>query len=133
MAAIGQSTRTHRSAALERANHDDCSRRPGPQPPAHRKLADAGDALKLDDTEDAVVGFRTEAPNSRDESALSPLAKLFDPGAERRTRIASPTASDEGPHTTLSGQRMRVNDRQGRSGRYCATCPPARMPMLYSN
>jgi hypothetical protein len=72
MAAIEQSTRTHRSAALERANHDDCSRRPGPQPPAHRKLADAGDALKLDDTEDAVVGFRTETPNPRTNRSLHP-------------------------------------------------------------
>jgi hypothetical protein len=36
-------------------------RRPGPKPPPHRKL---------DDTEDAVVGFRTEATKPEDESAL---------------------------------------------------------------
>jgi hypothetical protein len=32
-------------------------------------LADTADALKVDDTEDAVVGFRTEAPDPRNDAA----------------------------------------------------------------
>jgi hypothetical protein len=36
------------------------------------ELADAGDALKVDDTEDAVVGFKTEAPDPSNDPAFQP-------------------------------------------------------------
>jgi hypothetical protein len=96
-------------------------------------LAGTGDALKLDDTEDPVVGFRTAAPtrgridlftlaqqsdlrraapdtdrmeldgnediavgsrapppsNSKSDRPQNRLARPSDPGAQRRTRIAS--------------------------------------------
>jgi hypothetical protein len=64
------------------------------------EFADTGDALKLDDIEDAVVGFKTRGLNSRKDPAFEPLARRSDlrrtaPNADRITgRFGRRTAPD---------------------------------------
>jgi hypothetical protein len=80
--------------------------RPTPDRPAsnlragtgHRgELADTRDALKLDDIEDAVVGFRTGAPQPEVESAFSSLAQhtRVDPAQDRR--LAAGKSANKNP------------------------------------
>jgi hypothetical protein len=58
-----------------------------PQATGTTEFGDTENALKLDDTEDAVVGFRTQTPSpNNDPASHSPLAKQ-NPGAQRRARI----------------------------------------------
>ena len=52
--------------------------------------------------------FRVTGDRSARRCTALPLAQQSGPGAQRRTRIESPIASDERPFTTLSG--LRVTD-----------------------
>jgi hypothetical protein len=99
------------------------SRRPGPKRPAHhgQNIGQHAGSLKLwltarSGARSAERGSkearrqrercrrsRAEQANPRNDPASSPLSPPPDAGAQRRTRIESPTASDEGPHTTRSG------------------------------
>jgi hypothetical protein len=53
--------------------------------------------MEFADTADAVVGFRSDGLNRRNDPAAEPSPNSLDLGAQRRTRIDTPTASDDGP------------------------------------
>lgn len=70
------------------------------------KFDNTEDALKLDDIEDAGVGSRTEAPT---RGMIRPFNLSRHPHSGRAAPDTDrlPTASDEGPHTTPCGRRVR--------------------------
>jgi hypothetical protein len=96
--------RPPRSVETRADPHGVHSRRPGPKATGTPEFADSGDALKLDDTEDAVVG----SPHSRPNRKPPPrTCNGFDIG-QRRTR-SNPLASTR-PKATGSTRAGMQND-----------------------
>jgi hypothetical protein len=79
-------------------------------------LDDTGDALKLDDTESAVVDQKNDRPTR--PVALPPRTRNgVDPGRVAPNADQLPDASDEGPFTTLLSQSGRPNCMRPRAAK----------------